>query len=202
MYKNDVAIIKDHVFTKGSDGLVDVIEFVLCTIQSGLSTVKNQRVDILLNGIHSKYLWGNKREGLCYSTKNKDFLWNRLQYLLEKGAKDPEVCTDAILLLMRVPNLGMVKAAFVCQCIGFDTACLDTHNLVRLGLTYKDVSVNKKASPKLKRSKVLQYVKKTQVLGSGFWWDTWCEYVAGNTANRKLTTGEAVSNFHVECIKL
>lgn len=42
MYKNDVAIIKDHVFTKGSDGLVDVIEFVLCTIQSGLSTVKNQ----------------------------------------------------------------------------------------------------------------------------------------------------------------
>ena len=35
---------------------------------------------------------------------------------------------------MQVPGLGIAKAAFVLQCLGVETACLDTHNLQRLGL--------------------------------------------------------------------
>ena len=86
MYRKDVGLIKEHVSNKGSDGLVDVIEFVLCTIQAGLSTVKAQRQDIKDKDIQSKFLWGQKRCGLVYARDNKDFLWSRLQYLLEKGA--------------------------------------------------------------------------------------------------------------------
>ena len=33
-----------------------------------------------------------------------------------------------------------------------------------------------------------------------YWWNTWCEYVAGNRANRALNTGDVVSRYHVECI--
>ena len=200
MYRKDVGLIKEHVSNKGSDGLVDVIEFVLCTIQAGLSTVKAQRQDIKVNDIHSKFLWGQKRCGLIYARDNKDFLWSRLQYLLEKGARKPETCKEAIKLLMKVPNLGMVKAAFVAQCLGFNVACIDSHNLKRLGMKYSEVTVSKSASKALIDKRVANYVKLTQQRGSAYWWNTWCKYVAGNRANKKLLTGRKVSAYHVECI--
>ena len=33
-----------------------------------------------------------------------------------------------------------------------------------------------------------------------YWWNSWCEYVAGNRANRALDTGDVVSRYHVECV--
>ena len=42
----------------------------------------------------------------------------------------------------------------------------------------------------------------TQIEGSEYWWNTWCEYVAGNRANKLLNNGDIVSYFHVECVIL
>jgi len=36
--------------------------------------------------------------------------------------------------------------------------------------------------------------------GTKYWWDSWCDYVAGNRANRLLDTGDVVSKFHVDCV--
>jgi hypothetical protein len=165
MYKRDVAIIAEHA-ANSPQGLVDVAEFVLCTIQAGLSTVKAQRLDIAETGLSSRFLWGKKSDGLAYIQKNADWLWLKLHHLKEKGPSNPDIIADATLLLMQVPNLGMVKASFVLQCLGFNTACIDSHNLKRLGLKPSAVKVSPKLSPEKKRAKVLAYVELCQTQGA------------------------------------
>ena len=207
MYKRDVALISDHA-AKSPEGLIDVVEFVLCTIQAGLSTVKAQRLDIAETGLNSRFLWGKKSEGLAYTKVNADWLWLKLHHLKDKGSTDPEVIADATLLLMKVPNLGMVKASFVLQCMGFNTACIDSHNLKRLGLKPSAVKISDKLSHEKKRAKVIAYVElcqkpaDLQITGAEWWWDSWCDLVAGNQANRRLDTGDAVSAYHVDCVIL
>ena len=80
MYKRDVAIISDHA-AASPEGLIDVVEFVLCTIQAGLSTVKIQRLDIAATGLSSRFLWGKKAEGLAYMAQATS--------LEREGAKPP-----------------------------------------------------------------------------------------------------------------
>lgn len=201
MYKRDVALIADHA-ANSPKGLIDVVEFVLCTIQAGLSTVKAQRLDIAETGLNSRFLWGRKADGLAYIKETADWMWLQLLHFKDKGPSNPENIADATLLLMQVPNLGMVKASFVLQCLGFDTACIDSHNLKRLGLKDSAVKVSPKLSPEKKRAKVLAYVELCQAQGAEYWWDSWCEHVAGNQANRRLDTGDAVSAYHVDCVIL
>jgi len=218
MYKRDCIAIAEHA-AASPEGLIDVIEFTLCTIQAGLSTVKNQRLDIRDNGLRSKYLWGKKSDGMAYVQTNIGFLWPKLMQLKERACcgfeefeylekyldngtslGDADVITEGIMLLMKVPNLGMVKAAFVMQMLGFDVACIDSHNLTRLGMSANAVKIGAKLKTETKYKKIRDYVLMTQERGTEFWWNTWCEYVAGNRANKLLDTGDVVSRFHVECV--
>ena len=199
MYKRDCNAIADHAAASPA-GLIDVIEFTLCTIQAGLSTVKQQRIDIKANGLHSKFLWGKKSDGLAYAIQRKEYLWGKLMAIKERGVTDVDAITDGVMLLMEVPNLGMVKASFVMQMLGFDVACIDSHNLTRLGMSPNAVKVGAKLKTESKYKKVRDYVIMTQLEGTEYWWDTWCEYVAGNRANRLLDTGDVVSKFHVDCV--
>ena len=57
-----------------------------------------------------------------------------------------------------------------------------------------------KLKPATQLKKVKAYVEMCQEDGTEYWWDTWCEYVAGNRANRLLDTGDVVSKFHVDCV--
>lgn len=201
MYQRDVELIRDHVFYKGPDGLVDVVEFVLCTIQAGLSTVKAQRQDIAQEGLRSRFLWGKKGDGLKYVQENKHFLWGKVQSLMEGGLGDATSIADCIQLFMAVPNLGLVKAAFVAQCLGFEVGCIDSHNLKRFGLNPNKFKIGANISPALKRKKILDYIQTCYDLGgSEYLWNSWCEYVAGNKANKALDTADVVSKYHVECI--
>jgi len=67
--------------------------------------------------------------------------------------------------------------------------CLNA-NAVKLG----------KVKPATRRAKIADYVKMTQIQGSAFWWNSWCDYVAGNRANKALDNGDIVSRYHVECV--
>ena len=51
-----------------------------------------------------------------------------------------------------------------------------------------------------KIKKISKYIKFTQKKGTAYWWDSWCDYVAGNIGNKALTNGDMVSEFHVKCI--
>lgn len=94
----------------------------------------------------------------------------------------------------------MVKAAFVVQCIGGGTACLDTHNLKRLGMSEGSVKVSPKLRPATRRRKIIDYVKLCDAHGGpAYWWDTWCSFVAGRRGS-PLKTPEAVSSLHADVL--
>jgi len=201
MYTRDVELIKE--LTDTNQSVVPVGLFVLLTIQAGLSTVKGQIAKVKTDGLDANCLWGEKANGLKYLQENDAYLYGKVKHIAEtKGYNSIEACADAIELFLKVPNLGMVKAAFVAQCLGFNVACIDSHNLKRLGLSANAVKLNMKAKPTTIRKKIEAYVSMTQEQGSQYWWNSWCEYVAGNRANKALDTGDIVSKYHVECVEL
>ena len=164
MYQRDCKEIEQHALASPA-GLVDVIEFTLCSIQAGLSTIKLQRKDIAKQGISSRFLWGKKAEGLQYAMKHRERLWGKLVALREASSDNVETVCDAVDLLEAVPNLGLVKASFVAQMLGFNVACLDSHNLKRIGKTEAFVRLEKTLKPKTRRKKIVRYVSFCQERG-------------------------------------
>ena len=201
MYARDCHAIAQHACASPA-GLLDVIEFTLCTIQMGLSTVKLQRRDIAINGASSAFLFGSKRVGWTYSRDNAAALWGEAMAIRDRGLDNVDAVTDAVLHFMQIPGLGMVKASFVAQMLGFNVACLDTHNLRRLGLPQSAMKISATLKPASMRRKVEAYVALCQQDGAAYWWDTWCHYVAGNKSNKLLDTGDVVSKYHYDAVTM
>lgn len=195
MYKRDCKKIARYAL-KNPDNLVRVATFVLTTIQAGLATTHNQMLDIDKNGADSKYLWGSKRQGYEYLQAHKQILFDAM-----KDAVKHDDIVGAVDILTRVPCLGIVKASFVAQMIGLDVSCIDSHNCDRLGLARTALRFSKKVKPEVKRKKIEDYITFTQQTGGAeYWWNTWCNYVAGNRANKSLDTGAKVSLYHVTAV--
>ena len=201
MYDTHAMEISEHAL-KTPDGLLSVIRFTLCTIQQSLYSCENQIADIEKHGFKSRFLRNKmKAKGLKYAMDNKVRLFWEVQESKKQSLTEVDTVVKAVRLFNEVPCLGMVKASFVCQMLGFNVACLDSHNLNRLGLGVKDVSLAKGLGEKTKMKKIKAYVHLTQKQGSVYWWDSWCEYVAEKGgANKLLPTGEEVSAFHVGCV--
>lgn len=195
MYDRDMPLMRAHALASPA-GLVDVIAFVLCTIQQPLQSVGRQMADIRLNGEASKYLFGMKRGGYAYAVEHAGVLHAAVAKAVELGDT-----VGAVDVLTSIPGLGVVKASFVAQIVGLEVACLDGHNLKRLGLAESAFKLAKGVKPVTKRAKIAAYVKAcADTGGARYWWNSWCEYVAGNRANRSLLSGDAVSAYHVECL--
>lgn len=195
MYNRDMPLMARHGMSS-EQGFADVVTFVLCTIQQPLQSVGNQMQDIRDNGSDSKYLFAAKRNGYAYVQGHKRQLWRALK--LAKKQNDVE---RALLVLINIPSLGIVKAGFVAQCLGFEVACIDSHNCDRLGLPRTALRLPKKASAKLKRKRVTDYIKLcADTGGAKYWWDSWCNYVADKGTNKRLLTGDAVSAYHVQAL--
>jgi len=194
MYKRDNKKIAKFIL-KNPDNTVTGITFVLGTIQNALSNV-GRFMDGVANEGATSIAMTMKRNGYLYAVEHKHVLHQALKVAVKYN--DP---VGAIDVLTNVPNLGIVKAAFVAQLVGLDVACLDSHNLDRLGLDRAALKFAKTVKPETKLKKIQNYVRLTQETGgSEYWWDTWCDYVAGNRGNKKLTTGDAVSAYHATCI--
>lgn len=195
MYDRDMPIMRDHALSS-PQGLVDVITFVLCTIQQPLQNVANQMVDIREHGAASKFLFGSKRDGYRYAVDHADVL-----HAAVVKAVDVNDTIGAIDVLTNIPSLGLVKASFVAQIVGLDVACLDTHNLRRLGYAESAFKFPKGVKRETKRAKIVNYVNVCRETGGArYWWNTWCEYVAGSRFNKSLPTGDAVSAYHAACL--
>jgi hypothetical protein len=177
-------------------GLVDVIGFVLSTIQQPLQSVKAQMAELRSSGADSKYLFGAKRIGYRYALEHAEVLHAAITKAVEVNDT-----IGAVDILSTIPGLGIVKASFVAQIVGLEASCLDGHNLKRLGLGEATFKLAKSVKPETKRAKIAKYLDICASTGGAeYWWNTWCEFVAGNRANRKLTTADIVSRYHVECL--
>lgn len=196
MYRRDQPIIENHTFSNPA-GLIDALEFVLTTIQAGLSTCRRQRRQIARDGLKAACLWGKKADGLKYGREHAARLLPEFERLRSRDATE-----EAVTLATSIPCLGLPKAGFLCQLMGFDVACLDVHNLRRENLPATFVKLNKKAKPATQRKHVSRYVEYCQRDGTEKWWNSWCKHVAGNRHNRNLPTADAVSRFHVDAVKL
>lgn len=196
MYNRDMPVMAKHGLSS-PDGLVDIVTFVLCTIQQPLQQVGNQIVDIRANGADSKYLFGAKRNGYQFILDNKNTIYDGI---LE--CKKHNDVIGVVELLTTIPSLGMVKAGFVAQCLGFNVACIDSHNLDRLGMARSALRLAKGIKPELKRKKIADYVAFCQEKGAKYWWDTWCNYVADKGTNKRLKTGDEVSAYHVAALAI
>ena len=201
MYNRDAIEIKNTAKYKNS--VCGIVGFTLSTIQAGLQTCTGQAEKVIQHGLKADCLWGLKDKGLEYAIKNDAYLYQKTMHIVDQYGYDSiEGITEVILLFMQVPNLGMVKASFVAQMLGFNISCLDSHNLKRLGLSANFTKIPATMTDAGKRKKIKVYIELCQLEGTEYWWNTWCDYVAGNTANRSLPTGDIVSRFHVECVNL
>ena len=195
MYDRDMPLMRAHALAS-PQGLTDVVTFVLCTIQQPLQSVGRQMADIRATGSESKYLFGSKREGHRYAVAHAEVLYAAVAEAVRVGDT-----IGAIDVLSNIPGLGVVKASFVAQIVGLEVACLDGHNLKRLGLAEAAFKLAKSVKPDTKRKKIAAYVKAcADTGGARYWWNSWCAYVAGNKANRSLTSADAVSAYHVACL--
>lgn len=202
MYDRDMPLMRQHALASPS-GLVSVVGFVLCTIQQPLSGVKNQMADLRNHGAQSKYLFGSKRLGYQYALDHCEVLHAAII-----AAVRVDDVVGAIDVLSNVPGLGVVKASFVAQICGLQVACLDTHNLRRLGLAESAFKMPKGLSHKTRLTKIKAYVKACKAGApraerqafARYWWDAWCASVAGSRFNKSLPTADAVSAYHWECI--
>lgn len=195
MYERDMPKMRALALAS-PEGLVDTIAFVLCTIQMPLQGVKKQLADVRNQGVRSQYLFGSKRAGYAYA-----LLHARVLHAAVLAAVQTDDAVGAINVLSSVPGLGLVKAAFVAQIVGLPVACLDTHNLRKLGLAENAFRLSKTIGPALKRAKIEAYVNVcTSTGGAAHWWNSWCAFVAGSRFNKQLPTADAVSAYHVECL--
>jgi hypothetical protein len=195
MYARDMPLMRAHDLSS-PQGLTDIIGFVLSTIQQPLQSVKAQMAELRANGAASKYLFGSKRAGYAYALEHAEVLFAAIT-----KAVDVKDTIGAVDVLSTIPGLGIVKAAFVAQIVGLEASCLDGHNLKRLGLGEAAFKLAKSVKPETKRAKISAYLALCASTGGAeYWWNTWCDFVAGSKANKRLSNADMVSAYHVECL--
>lgn len=199
-YIRDVELITNHAL-RSDAGMVDLIEFVFATIQQPLSMVPQIRESIGIHGVDSPFLFSYKRQGLQYAIEYAGELRQTIIELIDLyGVDSVDASALAVDTFFQIPGLGVVKAGFVAQCLGFNVGCIDSHNLVRLGIKPSAVEVRKRLLRNTQLRKIHAYVELCQSIGTAKLWDDWCAYVAGRKFNTQFTSGDEVSAFHVSCI--
>lgn len=126
-------------------------------------------------------------------------LWNKLclfeaQRHQTKGTPTREAALSGLLALLEVPGLGIVKAAFILQLMGFDVACLDARNVTREGRNPRAFRTDGK-SPEQLRTKAAAYIAETFGKGEHYW-DAWCADV-GAAYDR---TPQEISELHLAIV--
>ena len=159
---------------------------VILSIQQPWHTVPAQFADVQAVGITSRFLWGNKR-------KTWAFLMEHGERLAAAIGGNHE---EAILTLLEVPGLGIVKASFLLQMLTGEGACLDLHNLDRLGLSRDAFKTPKTLKVDTVRARIATYCATWRAHGtSRHWWDSWCAHVA-TVYPKHFADAEAVSASH------
>lgn len=103
----------------------------------------------------------------------------------------------AMLAATQCPALGLAKGGFLCQMMGVDVGCLDTHNVDKYELDRSALRLNKGARELTRLRHLTAYVDLCQNLGgSNFLWGAWCEYLATLYPD-VYRSGDAVSRLHV-----
>ena len=157
--------------------------FAVLSARQPFQTVAQQVAELERDGAACRFLFGWKAKSFRYLSDHGESLW-----LAVKAAPD---AASAVRVLTDCPGLGLAKAGFVAQLMGYDVACIDSRNIKRDGRKRDDYKVSNKASPRFARA-LARYVADTGGR-SEYYWDVWCEDVAQNLGVR----AETVSAMHL-----
>lgn len=187
MYARHVPIISEYM-RASPEGFARGVLFVILSIRQKIRNVPAQ-LEAVTTGEDTSYLFGHKREAYAYVSENAVALLHAVT-----TAQDECEALDA---LTRVPGLGVVKAAFVLQLMGFDVACLDSRNIKREGRNaraFRSDGEQRKTLPSFRR-KIELYVGETKGKAEHYW-DTWC----ADVATEYDMTADEVSALHLEIV--
>lgn len=186
MYQDHVSIINAGM-RADPDTFARGVTFAFLSIRTQFVRVAEQMAQVDAVGSNARALWGHKRGAYDYLRKNKYLLyWDMVE--------EVKTSEEAIAALCRIPGLGIVKAAFVCQMMGHDIGCLDTRNIQRLGLNpreWRSDGEARKDTVAFKR-KIARYVDTTQGRAEELWND-WCNDVS----NVYKVSAEEISRDHL-----
>jgi len=172
---------------------VKVFEFVGLTIRQSLEFIPDQMQALQKDGLSAKCVWGHKRPYLEHVYDNKNALFDMVHSDIDR---ETLVCE-----LTRIPGLGIAKASFVGQLTGHDTACLDSHNLMLMGLPPRMFRTATTISTELLMAKVKLYQSICDNRGTTqMFWDDWCDHVA-KLRPRSFKNGYEVSALHEYAIR-
>lgn len=185
LYNRDVKLIQEHILNKGPDGIVDLFSTVIATIRTVFKDITVLSNDIRLNEHNSKALWGHKINSYSGVVNQKENLYD----LFESSAPENIMLQK----ILNIKGLGLAKASFAMQMMGYNVACLDTHNLKTLGYSSSYFNNKKRTS---------EYLAVVKENGAEYWWNTWCELIPTTPANRKhFNTADQVSYEHVKAVR-
>lgn len=166
----------------------------LLSIRQPFHRVAGDFATVQREGADARPLFGWKRAGFQFLLDNAESF--RVAANNARGKDDAESLESLILTFLEMPGLGLAKASFLAQLTTGRGACLDSHNLERLGLNEAAFKLPKKLLPRSILAKLRAYNSVWQSQGdSAFWWDSWCDHVAAKYPTR-FTCGAQVSAIH------
>jgi hypothetical protein len=178
-----------------SSNLVDVILMVVLSIQQPWYAVGNQLKDVKLNGINSRFIWGNKAKTYKSLMSRKEFIYSQYLAVLNSNKSDNDKALSLMNVFLQIDGLGMAKAGFVCQLSAGLVGCIDIHNLRMYSIPLKDLKLSKSIKSKaIKNRRVMNYISICHDIGTEKLWNTWCNTLA--TKSKRFEDGFHVSQVH------
>lgn len=161
--------------------------FALLSIRQPVRNVPAMLDDVERTGRDSSYLLGFKRDSYVQlQLEGRAMFADLLAVPLDRPA-------DAMRRLLALKGLGLVKAGFVAQLMGWDVACVDSRNAQREGTPLREWRLDKHAASERQITrKLTAYLARTEGRAEEYW-DAWCEFVAPDHG----MTPEEVSALHM-----
>lgn len=194
MYDIHAKAIQDYS-KLSSDNLADVILMVVLSIQQPWYSIGDQLKDVKLNGVDSRFIWGNKIKTYNSLMSKKNFIFSQFLAVVNSKKSDDDKALSLMNIFLRVDGLGMVKAGFVCQLTAGLVGCIDLHNIRIYNIPLKDLKLSKSLKSKaIKNERVMNYISICHKIGTKELWNTWCNHLA--TKSKKFEDGFHVSKVH------
>jgi hypothetical protein len=187
VYTPDQSIIAAHA--DSPDGLVDVITFVITTVNQRFHYVGNILETVHTQGLDAcKALTGSQKRGIAFCVMHA----RELRTELRCGS-----VLHCLRQLIEIPHIGIVKAGFILQLVRGEVGCLDRHNLRAAGIHERAFNSVPQSTEGL-TLKLRTYIGLCTQLGTpAHLWDTWCALIARKYPQH-FPDAQAVSWAHVE----
>lgn len=200
MYLRDAVRIADAFKDDPLGVFPAVVTFVLATIQQQFQTVPDILEQWDVEGWEAETCWGMKKDGLKWLADAEN--WHPVALKLHACVREGDR-VGGLDVLVTIPGINTVKAAFIGQLCGLQTSCLDTQNCQLHGIkNIKFFHIPKGQTAKTRLAKFEAYLTLCDKLGSPVqFWNTWCEIIAAKYAGASVfESADDVSELHAKLI--